>query len=157
MFLHQDLPARTVLRPTPGGSDTGMNLLLEAADALDDAAGAREEPEEATRFSALADRARRYVAPTPQPTRPATTAASPRLDSYRRSPRAVITQRSYEDLLKALGEAQTAGLVVRDLGPAAYESPRNSRVEPALVHAEERCETALAEIRAMLNSIWLTV
>jgi hypothetical protein len=69
----------------------------------------------------------------------------------------VITKSRYTDLLKTLAKVQRSGLAVRDLGSAAYESPRNGRVEPALVDAAETCETALTEIRAMLDSIWLTL
>jgi hypothetical protein len=69
MSLGGDLHPQSARHPTQVARDTGMNLLLEAADALDDAAGASENPEEVTRFSALADRARKYVAP--KPNRPA--------------------------------------------------------------------------------------
>ena len=155
MSLHHDVP------PQPD-RDTGMSLLLEAADALDRAAAASENPEEAVRFSALAQRARKCVAPIP--TRPPTAEAWREVYGSTRPESVVVSQRSvaiaphsYTHLLTALDEAQTAGRAVRDLGPTAYERPRNNRVEPALVHAEATCETALEEIRTLLDSIWLTV
>jgi hypothetical protein len=152
MSLHHHVP------PQPA-RDTGMSLPLEAADARDRSATASESPEEAARFSALAQRAHKDVAPTA--TRPPTDEemyGSPPPASVVVSQRSVvIAPHSYAHLLTALDEAQTAALAVRDLGPTAYERPRNNRVEPALVHAEAKCETALTEIRTMLDSIWLTL
>jgi hypothetical protein len=55
--------------------DTGMDLLVEVADALDLAGAACEEPEDAARFSALAGRVRRYLAVS----RPTTTLGMPRI------------------------------------------------------------------------------
>jgi hypothetical protein len=50
---------------------------MEAAQALDIAAGACEAPEDAARFSALADRVRTYLAVS----RPTTTLGMPRIPS----------------------------------------------------------------------------
>jgi hypothetical protein len=44
-----------------GAGDTGMELLIEAADALEMAAGACESPDDAADLSALADRIRSYL------------------------------------------------------------------------------------------------
>ena len=44
------------------GLETGMDLLLEAASALEAVAEACEDPEDAARLSALADRVRGYLA-----------------------------------------------------------------------------------------------
>ncbi len=59
------------------GHDTGMDLLVEAAQALDVAGGACESPEDAALFSALADRIRAYLADS----RPTTTLGMPRIPS----------------------------------------------------------------------------
>ena len=60
-----------------GAGDTGMDLLVEAADALEMAAGACELPEDAAHFSLLADRVRRYLALS----RSTTTLGMPRIQS----------------------------------------------------------------------------
>jgi hypothetical protein len=60
-----------------GACDTGMDLLMEVAQALDIAGGACEAPEDAARFSALADRVRTYLAVS----RPTTTLGMPRIPS----------------------------------------------------------------------------
>ncbi len=57
--------------------DTGMDLLVEAADALDMAAGACDEPGDAALFDGLAGRIRRYLAVS----RPSTTLGMPRIPS----------------------------------------------------------------------------
>lgn len=57
--------------------NTGMDLLITAAQALDVAAEACETPEDAARFAALADRIRRYLAVS----RPTTTLGMPRIPS----------------------------------------------------------------------------
>jgi hypothetical protein len=57
--------------------DTGMDLLIEVAQALDIAGGACETPEDAARFLALADRVRTYLAVS----RPTTTLGMPRIPS----------------------------------------------------------------------------
>ena len=62
---------------TMGSHDTGMELLVEAAGALDVAGGACESPEDAALFSALADRVRAYLAVS----RPTTTLGMPRIPS----------------------------------------------------------------------------
>ena len=61
----------------PGGRDTGMGLLTEAADALHGVASACEEPEDADRFSRLVHRVRTYLASS----RPTTTLGMPRIPS----------------------------------------------------------------------------
>ena len=60
-----------------GAYDTGMELLIEAAQALDMAGEACEAPEDAARFSSLADRVRSYLAVS----RPSTTLGMPRIPS----------------------------------------------------------------------------
>jgi hypothetical protein len=60
-----------------GAYDTGMDLLIESADALDMAAGACESSEDAARLFALADRIRSYLATS----RPTTTLGMPRIVS----------------------------------------------------------------------------
>jgi hypothetical protein len=60
-----------------GANDTGMDLLIESANALDLAAGACESSEDAARFFALADRVRGYLAMS----RPTTTLGMPRIVS----------------------------------------------------------------------------
>src|ERR1039458_8646760 len=73
-----DLPSQTVWhRIVVGAYDTGMDLLIEAAHALDMASDACEAPEDAARFSALADRVRTYLAVS----RPTTTLGMPRIPS----------------------------------------------------------------------------
>jgi hypothetical protein len=57
--------------------DTGMDLLIEAANDLDEAAGACESSEDAARLFALADRIRSYLATS----RPTTTLGMPRIVS----------------------------------------------------------------------------
>ena len=57
--------------------DTGMNLLLEAAEQLEMAASACESAEDATRLSALAERIRSYLAMS----RSTTTLGMPRIVS----------------------------------------------------------------------------
>jgi hypothetical protein len=60
-----------------GGYDTGMELLIESANALDAAAGACESSEDAERLFALAERIRGYLATS----RPTTTLGMPRIVS----------------------------------------------------------------------------
>lgn len=60
-----------------GGYDTGMDLLIEVVQVLDVASDACEEPEDAARFSALAERVRSYLAAS----RPTTTLGMPRIPS----------------------------------------------------------------------------
>ncbi len=60
-----------------GGYDTGMDLLIEAADELDRAGSACDAAEDAAHFSSLADRIRRYLALS----RPSTTLGMPRIQS----------------------------------------------------------------------------
>ena len=60
-----------------GAYDTGMDLLIEAADALDTAGNACDAPEDATHFTSMADRIRRYLAVS----RPSTTLGMPRIPS----------------------------------------------------------------------------
>lgn len=60
-----------------GAHDTGMDLLIEAADALDLAGNACESPEDATLFTSVAKRIRAYVAVS----RPSTTLGMPRIPS----------------------------------------------------------------------------
>jgi hypothetical protein len=55
--------------------DTGMELLVEAAEALDLAAGACDTAEDAAHFAALAARIRTYLAES----RPTTTLGMPRI------------------------------------------------------------------------------
>ncbi len=57
--------------------DTGLELLVEAAAALDMASAACESPEDASRFTALAGRVRRYL----EVSRPTTTLGMPRIPS----------------------------------------------------------------------------
>ena len=57
--------------------DTGMDLLIESANALDMAAGACESPEDSARLFALTDRIRSYLAMS----RPTTTLGMPRIAS----------------------------------------------------------------------------
>jgi hypothetical protein len=59
------------------GYDTGMDLLIEAANALDIAGEACESHEDAARFFALAERVRGYLALS----RPTTTLGMPRIPS----------------------------------------------------------------------------
>lgn len=54
-----------------------MELLLEAADVLEAAAGACEDPGDAVRFAELADRVRAYLASS----RPTTPLGMPRISS----------------------------------------------------------------------------
>jgi hypothetical protein len=73
-----DLSTQTVrLRMMVGAYDTGMDLLVEAADGLDMAASACDAVEDAALFSSLADRIRRYLAVS----RPSTTLGMPRIPS----------------------------------------------------------------------------
>jgi hypothetical protein len=60
-----------------GAYDTGMDLLIESANALDMAAGACESSEDAERLFGLADRIRSYLAMS----RPTTTLGMPRIVS----------------------------------------------------------------------------
>ena len=72
------LPSQIVWhRIVTGAYDTGMDLLMEVAQALDIAGGACEAPEDAARFSELADRVRIYLAVS----RPTTTLGMPRIPS----------------------------------------------------------------------------
>ncbi len=72
------LSSQTVrLRMTVGAYDTGMDLLVEAAEGLDMAASACDAAEDAALFSSLADRIRRYLAVS----RPSTTLGMPRIPS----------------------------------------------------------------------------
>ncbi len=57
--------------------DTGLGLLTEVAEALTLAGDACESPEDAARFTALADRVRQYLAVS----RPTTTLGMPRIRS----------------------------------------------------------------------------
>ena len=57
--------------------DTGMDLLIEAADALDRASSACETPEDVIDLSSLADRIRHYLAVS----RPTTALGMPRIPS----------------------------------------------------------------------------
>ncbi len=57
--------------------DTGMDLLIESAEALDMTAGACESSEDAARLFALSDRIRSYLAMS----RPTTTLGMPRIVS----------------------------------------------------------------------------
>lgn len=59
------------------GYETGMDLLIEAVEALDLASEACDAPEEAALFSRLADRIRTYLAMS----RPSTTLGMPRIPS----------------------------------------------------------------------------
>lgn len=71
-----DLPSQMVWhRLMVGGYDTGMDLLIQAVDALDMASNACDTPEDAARFSSLADRIRSYLAVT----RPTTNLGMPRI------------------------------------------------------------------------------
>ena len=58
-------------------NDTGMDLLIESADALDMAAGACESSDDAAHLFALADRIRSYLTMS----RPTTTLGMPRIVS----------------------------------------------------------------------------
>jgi hypothetical protein len=60
-----------------GGYDTGMDLLVEAARALELASQGCEAEQDAEQFAELADRVRRYLALS----RPTTTLGMPRLPS----------------------------------------------------------------------------
>jgi hypothetical protein len=60
-----------------GAYDTGMDLLIESANALDMTAGACESSEDAARLFALADRIRSYLAMS----RPTTTLGMRRIVS----------------------------------------------------------------------------
>jgi hypothetical protein len=60
---------------TLDGYDTGMNLLVEAAEALEMAGNACDAPEDGAGFLALADRVRTYLAVS----RPSTTLGMPRI------------------------------------------------------------------------------
>jgi hypothetical protein len=71
-----DLSSQTVWHQvTTGGYDTGMELLIEAADALDMTAKASEASEDRERFSSLANRVRSYLAVS----RPTTMLGMPRI------------------------------------------------------------------------------
>jgi hypothetical protein len=61
----------------PGVGDTGMDLLIESASALDRAGAACESSEDAACLFALADRVRKYLAMS----RPTTTLGMPRIVS----------------------------------------------------------------------------
>ncbi len=60
-----------------GANDTGMDLLIESANALDMAASACESSEDAASLFALADRIRSYLTMS----RPTTTLGMPRIVS----------------------------------------------------------------------------
>lgn len=60
-----------------GTCDTGMDLLIEAADALEAASSACEAPEDVTHLSSLAGRIRNYLAVS----RPTTALGMPRIPS----------------------------------------------------------------------------
>jgi hypothetical protein len=60
---------------TLDGYDTGMNLLVEAAEALEMAGKACDAPEDGAGFLALAERLRAYLAVS----RPSTTLGMPRI------------------------------------------------------------------------------
>jgi hypothetical protein len=59
------------------GYETGMDLLIEAVEALDLASEACDAPEDAALFSTLADRVRAYL----EMSRPSTTLGMPRIPS----------------------------------------------------------------------------
>jgi len=60
-----------------GAYDTGMDLLVEAANALDAAGAACDAAEDATYLTSVSDRIRRYLAVS----RPSTTLGMPRIPS----------------------------------------------------------------------------
>jgi hypothetical protein len=60
-----------------GAYDTGMELLIESADALDMAGNACDTSEDAALFTSVADRIRAYLAVS----RPSTTLGMPRIPS----------------------------------------------------------------------------
>ncbi len=60
-----------------GAYDTGMDLLVQAADALDTAGDACDAAEDAAYLTSVADRIRRYLAVS----RPSTTLGMPRIPS----------------------------------------------------------------------------
>ncbi len=60
-----------------GAYDTGMELLVEAAAALEAAGAACDSPEDATYLTSVADRIRGYLAVS----RPSTTLGMPRIPS----------------------------------------------------------------------------
>jgi len=62
-----------------GAYETGMDLLMEAADALDLAGDACDAPGDATRFTSVAERIRTYLAVS----RPSTTLGMPRIPRRR--------------------------------------------------------------------------
>jgi hypothetical protein len=62
-----------------GAYDTGMDLLIEAADALDLAGEACDTPEDAPRFTSVAERIRAYLAVS----RTSTTLGMPRIPSHK--------------------------------------------------------------------------
>jgi hypothetical protein len=64
-----------------GAHETGMDLLIEAADALDLAGNACDAPEDALRFTSVAERIRAYLAIS----RPSTTLGMPRIPSHENS------------------------------------------------------------------------
>jgi hypothetical protein len=73
-----DLPSQIVWhRLVVEKGETGIELLTEAANALDMAGSACESPEDAAHFSALADRVRSYLAVS----RPTTPLGMPRIAS----------------------------------------------------------------------------
>lgn len=70
-------PPTVWCRLVVGGYDTGMHLLIEAADELDRAGSACDAAKDAAHFSSLADRIRRYLALS----RASTTLGMPRIPS----------------------------------------------------------------------------
>lgn len=78
-----------------GAGDTGMDLLVEAAGALDVAATACEAPEDAARLSSLAVRIRRYLALS----RSTTTLGMPRIPSS-------VSQLTHESVVHRSGAVQ---------------------------------------------------
>jgi hypothetical protein len=78
-----DLPRQIVWHHIVVGEyDTGMDLLIEVVQVLDMACDACEAPEDAARFSALAERIRSYLAAS----RPTTTLGMPRIPSSENRP-----------------------------------------------------------------------
>ncbi len=61
-----------------GAYDTGMDLLIEAADALDLASNACDAQEDATQFASVVERIRAYLAVSG----PSTTLGMPRIPSH---------------------------------------------------------------------------
>jgi hypothetical protein len=84
-----------------GGYDTGMDLLIEAAQLLELASGNCEAEEDADRFSELAGRVRRYLALS----RPTTTLGMPRVPSS-------STELTHEGVVHRTGQSQQSHIRV---------------------------------------------